>query len=390
MVLLTQAMTKTSQRLSYVKIVTKNALVKKQQARKKDLQSVHCEECGDHYHKMCTDIGNREWDMVTGENESILFKCPRCIVNKGKKSQEMQELRQEIGDIKKEMSDLKSILLQNNKQQMQNHNSLIQQLKEAMFPEVEKSIDKKLTEHDEKTVKKFEERMDKIEAKVEQELSRETNSGPQNTTKNAQAQRDIESTIKTQLTESLDKMKDIEERRNNMIIFNIQESNAESEEENQKEDLKKVKEILSHSNPELIETEINKLDETSFTRMGREKGAAADSKPRPVKLTLSNQKIKYQILKNSHKMKTYEKHQNIGYKMDLTKKQQLEDKELRLKLEERKKHEDVVIHKRKIILRTELEEIRRKEHERKTKLNKKDENTNSQTNNDENGNSNSQ
>ena len=349
----------------------KQCLEKEATGKKKDLQSVHCEECGDHYHKMCTDISNKEWDMVTGDNESILFKCPRCIVNKGKKFQEINELKQEIGDIKKEMADLKTIILQNNQQQNQNHNNLIQQLKETMFPEIEKIIDRKLTEHNENTVKKFEERLVNIEAKIEQGINQETESGPLVTAQNAQAQRDIESTIKTQLTESLDEMKDIEERKNNMIIFNIQESNAENDEANQQEDLTKIKEILSHSNPDLTDSEIKNLDETSFTRMGREKSADVNSKPRPIKLTLSSQKIKYQILKNSHKMKTCEKHKGIGYKMDLTKKQQSEEKVLRLKLEERKKTEDVVIHKRQIILRTELEEIRKREQERKARNDKK-------------------
>ena len=349
----------------------KQCLEKEATGKKKDLQSVHCEECGDHYHKMCTDISNKEWDMVTGDNESILFKCPRCIVNKGKKFQEINELKQEIGDIKKEMLDLKTIMLQNNQQQNQNHNNLIQQLKETMFPEIEKIIDRKLTEHNENTVKKFEERLVNIEAKIEQGINQETESGPLVTAQNAQAQRDIESTIKTQLTESLDEMKDIEERKNNMIIFNIQESNAENDEANQQEDLTKIKEILSHSNPDLTDSEIKNLDETSFTRMGREKSADVNSKPRPIKLTLSSQKIKYQILKNSHKMKTCEKHKGIGYKMDLTKKQQSEEKVLRLKLEERKKTEDVVIHKRQIILRTELEEIRKREQERKARNDKK-------------------
>ena len=131
-----------------------------------------------------------------------------------------------------------------------------------------------------------------------------------------------------------------------------------------KEDLKKVQEILSHSNPELIESDIKSIDETCFTRMGRRKEPSENQRPRPVKLTLKNQKTKYQILKNSHKMKTFEKQEHIGFKMDLTKKQQLEEKNLRKALEERKKTEDVVIYKKQIILRTEYESLKKQEQEK--------------------------
>ena len=54
-------------------------------------------------------------------------------------------------------------------------------------------------------------------------------------------------------------------------------------------------------------------------------------------------------------MKDCTSHTKIGFRMDLTKKQQIEDKALRAELEERKKTEDVMIYKNNIILRSELQ-----------------------------------
>ena len=147
-------------------------------------------------------------------------------------------------------------------------------------------------------------------------------------------------------------MKEIEERRNNIIIFNVKETPAEKEEDSLEADLNNIKEILTFSNPELRNTQIKDLKAANISRMGEFKSDA--TRPRPIKVTLQSKKIKYQILKNSKKMKDCTSHPKIGFKMDLTKKQQLEEKNLRLQLEERKKTEDVMIFKNKIILRADL------------------------------------
>ena len=207
---------------------SKPCLEKDQVKKNKELQYVTCETCGDSYHKMCTDIQTKEWDLVTGGNESILFKCPPCIVNKGKKYQEMSELKNEIGDVKtelksemsgvkEEVSNLRALLLENN-------NSLIRQLKEAMYPEVEEMIDRKLKDHaaeidqkiDEK-LKSFEERNNRtVDEKMSRKMTTEIYS------KNEQVA--IEDKIQKQVSQSFDEMKEREERKLNLIFFNIKES----------------------------------------------------------------------------------------------------------------------------------------------------------------------
>ena len=102
-----------------------------------------------------------------------------------------------------------------------------------------------------------------------------------------------------QLTESLDEMKEIEERRNNIIIFNVKETPAEKEEDSLEADLNNIKEILTFSNPELRNTQIKDLKAANISRMGEFKSDA--TRPRPIKVTLQSKKVKYQILKNSKK-----------------------------------------------------------------------------------------
>ena len=62
-------------------------------------------------------------------------------------------------------------------------------------------------------------------------------------------------------------------------------------------------------------------------------------------------------------MKDCETHKNIGFKMDLTKKQQEEDKVLRLELAERKKNEDVMIYKKQVLLRSEVDKLKKLQQE---------------------------
>ena len=332
--------------------------------KNKELQYVKCEECGDAYHKMCTDIGNKEWDLVTGSNESILFKCPPCLVNKGKKFQEIKELKNEISSLRSEMASLKNLnsevaslkeLFVKNNEALSA--TLIKQLEASMFPKVEVMIDQKLKQHAESTEKKYEDRIKKLEQDYEEVRQVE----PQPAAISKSVQEEIESKIKTQVTQSIDEIRELEERKKNLIIFGVKESETENEEEAESEDFSKVKEILSHSNPELVNKEIKEIDLSNMTRMGSKKEDA--TKPRPIKLTLKDNKTKFKFLKNSYKMKDCETHKNIGFKMDLTKKQQEEDKVLRLELAERKKNEDVMIYKKQVLLRSEVDKLKKLQQE---------------------------
>lgn len=316
-----------------------NVCLEKQFIKSDDDGSISCDSCGNWFHKPCSDTTSNEWEILTSDNERILYNCNECLTNKGQKHKELKEIKKLIQD---------------------NNETLIkvfESMESRIFLKVEQMIDEKIEKFSEKNDKKIDEKIKNYaeeKEKIIEEFKEIKTKLPELNEKN------IEDKIKTQVNQSLDEIKDIEERRNNLIIFNIKESNAESEEESKKDDLKKVKEIIEFSNPELKDTIIQELNVESITRLGRKTrqsaSAGQEPKSRPLKLTLPTPSLKFKVLKNSFKMKDCQTHKKIGFKLDLTKKQQEEDKALREELEIRKsRQEDVMIFRGKVILRTELE-----------------------------------
>ena len=333
----------------------------------KNERSIQCDNCKEWYHKGCINATDTEWDFLESSNASILYKCETCLNENAKKAEETKELNEKIEVLHGKFDNLTKLITSNNE-------NLISQMQAAMLPIVSEMIDSKIQKHAEDTTQKLEDRIKNLETekkdtqdmksaqedtlqKFEQRLQileseKQKDKETENQATNKEDQLCIENKIKLQLTESIDEMKEIEERKNNIIIFNVKESPADSEDVSLEADLSNIKEILTFSNPELTNTQIQDLKAANISRMGEFKADA--TRPRPIKVTLQSTKIKYQILKNSKKLKDCTSHPKIGYKMDLTKKQQLAEKNLRLQLEERKKTEDCMIFKNKIILRADL------------------------------------
>lgn len=360
--------------------------------------SIQCDNCTGWFHKGCIKTNDKEWEFLHSSNANVLYKCEGCIRDKTKKVEETNELlRDELQGMNEKFQDLKRCMEANTANII---SQLIPQIEASLLPKVEAMVDSKIQAHSEIVQAGFEERLKKLEEEKEQFKALNAQSANANDkfeeriqnleTKNVEIQAaakavpkvddiSIENKIKIQLTESIDELKEIEERKNNLIIFNVKETPSNDVEQSLEADLANVKEILSFSNPELINSQIKKLETSDITRMGLYKAGA--TKIRPIIVTLQNQKTKFQILKNSQKMKDCTTHTKIGFRMDLTKKQQKEDKALREELEERKKTEDVMIYKSKIILRSELEKHKAAHKAMQAEKNKpKDKEGNSTTN----------
>ena len=128
---------------------------------------------------------------------------------------------------------------------------------------------------------------------------------------------------------------------NNICIFNVPESNNESQEKRFQEDVEKVKEILNKH------VELKREDVISFYRIGYAKHLP---KPRPIVLKLSNYELKLTMLKLRN-LKWKDK--NIYINPDRTKKEQEEHKKLVLELHARRTEgeENIIIKNGKIITR---------------------------------------
>src|SRR2546425_2484360 len=137
--------------------------------------------------------------------------------------------------------------------------------------------------------------------------------------------------IKVEVSELLERDK----RKNNLVIFGIEETNDEFVTKD------KVKEIVR-----AVGLEENKIK--YFGRVGR---MVPGAKPRIVRVVCEDSETKRKFLKESNRLKSMEGFANKYVAMDLTKVQQVQDKNLREKLKEfRVRDKDARINNGEIVL----------------------------------------
>ena len=291
-------------------------------------ESIACDICGHWYHKPCTDVGTDEWTALKGGNESITYKCENCLKTNAQVVTNQANMFQQL-------------LLQNNELIFKR----LESLESNIMNKVDKKIDQRMRELEVKNKKEIE---DQISAKLD------------NFRQDKQEQVNIEDQIKVHVTQSFDELKERQERKNNLILFNIKESTNADINEAIKEDVRAIQKVFQHTNPEMSDS-LSALDEEKIIRLGKKKeDSASSARPRPVKVILPEEHFKFKILKNTHKLKNFTENPRVGVKLDLTRQQQIEEKELREELERRKKlGEDVMIFRGKVILRGDHAKIRK-------------------------------
>ena len=111
----------------------------------------------------------------------------------------------------------------------------------------------------------------------------------------------------------------------------------------------------------MTENTIKDLTTSNLHRLGRKPlNQENEIKARPIKLSLPNEATKYKIIRNTHKLKSSQAHPKIGFKFDMTRQQQAEERELKQELERRKEaKEDVMIFRGKVILREDHMKLKR-------------------------------
>ena len=166
----------------------------------------------------------------------------------------------------------------------------------------------------------------------------------------------VEDDIQVQLTEVIQNQSEVEEKKKNVIVFNLPESEeTDTGKREQEEDLAKVKDILTFLDSRI---DTDDIDVKQVERMGRRKGK--DAKPRGIKVTLPSVDTKFKAIRNAKKLVDY-KLPKIGISFDKTKKEVEEDNTLRAELAIKRAAEpekDYVIFERKIVPRTEATRLR--------------------------------
>ena len=165
----------------------------------------------------------------------------------------------------------------------------------------------------------------------------------------------LENKLQTQMDEVLENQREKEEKRNNVILFNVPEATNREPIEGVKDDTDLVKEILTHVSPDLNFVSLNTA---SVSRLGALR--EGNTKPRPIKVTLTGSDQKFKLLKSSRKLKEYQRFSRIGLSKDKTKKEILQDRILKTELERVKRTDenaDPVVFRGKIVERQIRNEI---------------------------------
>ena len=267
-------------------------------------RSIECFSCRTWFHRKCTSLSKQAFNYLEEGDRSILWICPKCHEKSGEEIRKLHYLEKRIDLLVEITSNLEK--------------NIMAQVDSRIKQKIDESLDEKLQKVEQKIVSKIGNQEEKLEEK-----------------------------IRIQATEVLDEQKDKEERMNNIMVFNVEESPGD--EENKDRDLEKINLIIRS-----IDENLPHVEKDNILRLGTKKRSQRN--PRPIKVTFQNTKQKITNLKNSFKLKDFNDSENkrIGVSADLTKKEREQQQKLKNELAEaRKEGGDYVIYDKKIMLREE-------------------------------------
>jgi hypothetical protein len=165
-----------------------------------------------------------------------------------------------------------------------------------------------------------------------------------------------EARIEKKVEEVLHDHRDREERGNNIVIFNVEESQGADQEAQKRSDCNEIKHILDTVIPGLATDKVEKV-----MRLGKKPDSKNNSKPRPIKVVLKDQETRNSVLRKAWRLKDHNSLKKVGIAADKTVKERNEEKACREEYRTRKAQEDVVIFKGKVVTKEEREVCRKRE-----------------------------
>ena len=176
----------------------------------------------------------------------------------------------------------------------------------------------------------------------------------------------VQESIHTNLKELLDDQSEKDNKKNNLIIFNLPESEGKDDGISaESKDLDKVKEILNFIDKDIITPEAD-LSEKSISRIGNTKSNDI-SRPRPVKIEFPNQRPKNRAMRNARNLRDFNVYpKKIGISKDKSEAEMKKDRALRWKLvQKRKDGQDWTIYDDDVVLRKDIPKLRQEKEDKK-------------------------
>ncbi len=255
-------------------------------------QALECETCHQVFHTQCENVNKTQYNCIAASSKGkgkaksrVHWYCNTCDLV--------------TNDWMRSMSTLHA-----NQQQLEG--------------KVKKLEEKMETKADQNEVEKIDQRVTNLEGKIN--TIQQNPENPQPSTSGVQ--NNAEDVIK--------EIKEQEERKRNIIFFNVPESKSSDLNERTKHDKEEIKELSK-----ICQATIKKDEMIKAKRLGKRPDS---DKPRPLLIELINDEKKKALFKNLSKLqKAPEKYKAISVQNDLTQKQREQEKHLR---EQAKKKEE--------------------------------------------------
>lgn len=139
--------------------------------------------------------------------------------------------------------------------------------------------------------------------------------------------------------EELEEWKEKEEKKNNVIVFNLQEKVCETKEEKHQEDLSLSVQVIKEIGLDIDKEEIKEVHRIGKMQSSQEeRGEECNRRPRPLLIKLNDTRVKWEIVRNGKRIKeTGKEHLKRAIIVpDQTKKERERNKKLRDELKERR------------------------------------------------------
>ena len=232
---------------------------------------IECDTCRQWLHRTCAGLGVELFNAITNGNPGVLYKCTECRTISGNEIKKLLRLEERMEQMMRVMTN--------------------------QFANLEQTITNKI------------EKM--IDSKVEERL------------------KDVENKIHARITQDMEEKEDQERRKDNIVVWNLPESQCAAVEDRNKDDVEYVHAVLSKV------MDINPDELTNPIRIGKR-----GDKPRLLKMTVTSSEKKKEII-NCAKMingKIRDPKSMVFINNDQTKQEREHFKKLRDELYQRRKN----------------------------------------------------
>ena len=236
--------------------------------------TICCDRCNGWFHRVCAGLDEEDFRVLSKPHKAINWLCEDCNKNKDKESKRFSNIEQKMEQLIDMMTEFRGLKKE------------FDDMKEK-FGKLENSLATK----------------SKIDDKVED-------------------------MVDAKIQEALDEQRVKESKKLNLIVVNLRESSHTDIKEEKENDKKEVEELIREILPD------ESIGVYDPIRLGRRN---IGNRPRLLRVSVKDEKAKWSIIKNAHKLNQNNRRQHKIYiNPDATQKEREEYKKLKEELERRK------------------------------------------------------